>query len=42
LAVAMDQRSAAQELGLTAGDQVTIQPLEDPPAIATKVDLGRR
>ncbi len=42
LAVAMDQRSAAQELGLTAGDQVTIQSLDDPPAVATKVELGRR
>jgi S-adenosylmethionine hydrolase len=42
LAVAMDQRSAAQELGLTAGDQVTIQSLDDPPAVATRVELGRR
>lgn len=42
LAVAMDQRSAALELGLTAGDQVTIVSLDDPPVVATRVELGRR
>jgi S-adenosylmethionine hydrolase len=44
LAVAMDQRSAADELGLTAGDQVTIVELvDDVPAapVETAVDLGR-
>jgi S-adenosylmethionine hydrolase len=42
LAIAMDQRSAAHELGLTAGDQVTIVSLDDPPPVATRVELGRR
>ena len=42
LAVAMDQRSAAEELGLAAGAQVTIVPLDDPPATITAVELGRR
>lgn len=42
LAVSMDQRSAAQELGLAAGDQVTIVSLDDPPAVETPVELGRR
>ncbi len=42
LAVAMDQRSAAHELGLTAGDQVTIRSLDGPPVAATRVELGRR
>ena len=42
LAVAMDQRSAAHELGLTAGDLVTIRSLDGPPVVATRVELGRR
>ena len=42
LAVALDQRSAADELGLAAGDQVTIVALDDPPAPETPVSLGRR
>lgn len=42
LAVAMDQRSAADELGLAAGDQVTVVPLDDEPAVETPVTFGRR
>lgn len=42
LAVAMDQRSAAEELGLVPGDQVTIVPLEGPPAVEIRVELGSR
>ena len=42
LAVAMDQRSAADELGLAAGDQVMLVSLDDPPAVETQVELGRR
>ncbi len=42
LAIAMDQRSASDELGLAPGDQVTIVPLDDPPATETAVVLGRR
>jgi S-adenosylmethionine hydrolase len=42
LAVAMDQRSAADELGLAAGDQVTIVQLGDEPAVGTPVAFGRR
>jgi S-adenosylmethionine hydrolase len=42
LAVAMDQRSAADELGLAAGDQVTIVPLDDPRGVETAVQLHRR
>ncbi len=42
LAISMDQRSAAEELGVSAGDQVTIVSLEDPPPVETRVDLGRR
>lgn len=41
LAVALDQRSAAEELGLAAGDQVTLVPLDDPPPIETPVSFGR-
>jgi len=33
---------AAHELGLTAGDQVTIRSLDGPPVAATRVELGRR
>ena len=44
LAVAMDQRSAAGELGLAAGDQVTIVALTDEPEppVETRVEFGRR
>ena len=42
LAVSMDQRSAADELGLAAGDQVTLVSLDAPPAVETQVELGRR
>jgi S-adenosylmethionine hydrolase len=42
LAVSMDQRSAADELGLIAGDQVTIVPLDEGGTAATPVALGRR
>lgn len=42
LAVAMDQRSAAQELGLVAGDQVTIIDLGEDPGVETPVAFGRR
>jgi S-adenosylmethionine hydrolase len=44
LAVAMDRRSAADELGLAAGDQVAIVALDDvgPAAVETAVDLGGR
>ena len=41
LAVCLDQRSASEELGLGAGDQVTLTAV-DPPATATAVSLGRR
>jgi S-adenosyl-L-methionine hydrolase (adenosine-forming) len=45
LAICFDQRSAAAELGLAAGDQVTVADLTDPagtPAVTTNVSLGRR
>ncbi len=42
LAVAMDQRSAADELGLAAGDQVTIVPLDEPAGVVSAVELSRR
>lgn len=42
LAVTMDQRSAADELGLAATDQVTLSPGDAPPAPETPVALGRR
>ncbi len=42
LAVAMDQRSAADELGLAPGDQVTIVALDEPSGVETTVELGRR
>jgi S-adenosylmethionine hydrolase len=41
LAVCLDQRSASQELGLGAGDQVTLTVL-DAPSAATAVSLSRR
>ena len=42
LAIALDQRSAADELGLAAGDQVVLTDLGDPTPPSTPVDLGRR
>ncbi len=42
LAVCLDQRSAADELGLTAGDQVVLAPLGDAGAVSTPVSFGRR
>lgn len=42
LAIALDQRSAADELGLAAGDQVVLVDLGDPTPPSTPVDLGRR
>lgn len=42
LALTMDQRSAADELGLAATDQVTLSPGDAPPAPETPVQLGRR
>lgn len=41
LAVCLDQRSASEELGLGAGDQLTLTAV-DPPSTATAVSLGRR
>jgi hypothetical protein len=41
LAVAMDRRSAADELGLAPGDQLAIVPLADDPGVATPVAFGR-
>lgn len=42
LAVCLDQRSAAEELGLTAGDQVILSALDAPPAPTTPVTLAPR
>ncbi len=42
LSVAMDQRSAADELGLVANDQVVLVDLGDEPAVETPVEFGRR
>ena len=45
LAVALDRRSAADELGLAAGDPVTLVPLDGPPTVPlgeTAVAFGRR
>ena len=42
LAVTLDQRSAAGELGLAAGDQVTLVSLDAPPIPETPVSFGRR
>ncbi len=42
LAVAMDQRSAADELGLVANDQVVLVDLGDESAVTTPVEFGRR
>jgi hypothetical protein len=42
LAVAMDRRSAADELGLAPGDQVAVVPLADESGVSTPVAFGRR
>ncbi len=42
LAIAMDQRSASDELDLVATDQVTISPGDGPAPAETSVELGRR
>ena len=42
LAVAMDRRSAADELGLAAGDQVIVVALDGDVGVETPVILGRR
>jgi S-adenosylmethionine hydrolase len=42
LAVALDQRSAADELGLAPGDQVVLVDLGEPTPPSTPVALGRR
>jgi len=44
LAVAMDQRSAANELGLDVGEQVTLLPADDsePGAVTQKVTIRRK
>jgi S-adenosylmethionine hydrolase len=41
LAIAMDQRSAADELGLAAGDQVVLADLGEPDVASTPVSFGR-
>lgn len=42
LAVAMDQRSAADELGVGAGDQIVLRDLGEPEPSVTPVEFGRR
>ena len=42
LAIALDQRSAADELGLATGDQVTVVHLDGPVVPETPVSFGRR
>jgi len=44
VAVVLDRRSAAEELGLSTGSAVTIEPLDEdrPPGIVTPVNLGPR
>jgi S-adenosylmethionine hydrolase len=42
LAVCLDRRSASEELGLVAGDQVLLAALDDPQPGVTSVALGRR
>jgi len=43
LAICLDQRSAADELGLAAGDQVVLSPVDgDEGAVTTPVAFGRR
>ena len=41
LAICLDRRSAADELGIGPGDQITVTPLgEQPGGTGTKVTLG--
>jgi S-adenosylmethionine hydrolase len=45
LALALDRRSAAEELHIGAGDQIVLSPIDDdapPPGITTQVSLRRR
>ncbi len=42
LAISLDQRSAAEELGIGAGDQITLVALDDQPGVETAVRLSRR
>ena len=43
LAICLDQRSAADELGLAAGDQVVLSPVDDDDGgVTTPVSFGRR
>ena len=42
LALAMDQRSAAAELGLAAGDQVTLLPTDDSQQVGTTQRVSLR
>ena len=42
LAICLDRRSAAEELGLAAGDQVLLAELKDPQPGVTAVSFGRR
>jgi S-adenosylmethionine hydrolase len=42
LSICLDRRSAADELGLGAGDQVVLASLDDQPGATTAVSFGRR
>jgi S-adenosylmethionine hydrolase len=42
LSICLDRRSAADELGLAAGDQVVLASLGDQPGATTAVSFGRR
>jgi S-adenosylmethionine hydrolase len=44
LSICVDRGSAAAELGLQAGDPITIEPLDDgpPEGVVSPVDLRRR
>lgn len=42
LAISLDQRSAAEELGIGAGDQIVLVGLDDVQGVATAVTLSRR
>jgi hypothetical protein len=42
LALVLDQRSAAMDLGVGAGDQVTLAPLTDAPATGTSSPVTLR
>lgn len=41
LAICLDQRSAADDLRIAAGDQVVLVPLDELPATSTSVTIGR-